>query len=134
MTIIEFNNPMNAVIQNPATIDQPVLEFFLSLWLRLKGARPMPSRSDIRMRDIREHVGSVVIVGVRQPDRDFTFKLIGSEVARYSFPFQTGKTVKEAYVGEYASFGERLLKIYTDIVDRRNPFLCAFGMSGGCGN
>jgi hypothetical protein len=106
-------------------IDNPVLQFFLDYWSRVRGVRGMPARSDIRPNDIKAHIGSIVIAEAIGDFDDFRFKLIGTDVSQYFLADGTGKTVREAYAGSQDQFGECVLENYRETARRQRPLLAS---------
>ena len=99
----------------------PILKFFVDLWMHKRGSRSMPSRADFRPTDMRTHIGSIVIAEALPDNSDFRFKLIGTEVARYFLADGTGKTTREAYAKLDDQFGACVLKNYRDAAAGRVP-------------
>jgi len=82
--------------QNPESIDNPVLQFFLRYWHQKRGARSMPARGDIVLREIKPYLGWVCLLDALPDYTDFRYRLVGSYVTDYFLGDGTGRTVKEA--------------------------------------
>jgi hypothetical protein len=85
------------VTENPASTDNPILDFFLTYWAARRGLRAMPSRAEIVPVELKEHLGWLCFVDALPEYNDFRFRLIGSRVAEYFLADATGLTVREAY-------------------------------------
>lgn len=90
------------IVENAATTDNPILDFFLARWKEKCGARMMPSRGEIVAADLKKHLGWLCFVEAMPDYNDFRFRLIGSRVAEYFLSDATGLTVKEAYAAANA--------------------------------
>lgn len=90
--------PASAVVtENPQHLDNPILDGVLDYWNRRRGARPMPSRAEIRPGDLKAHLGWLCFIEALPEFDDFRFRLVGSRVADYFLSEATGLTVREAY-------------------------------------
>lgn len=106
------------------TLD-PVLRFYFDYWQRVRGARAMPARADIRPAEIKSHIGSIVIAEALGDFDDFRFKLIGTDVSRYFLADGAGRTVREMFRGAWESFGDCVLFNYRETARRQQPLLAA---------
>lgn len=91
------------VVEDPARLDNPILDTFLDYWNSRRGTRPMPSRADIHPADLKTHLGWLCFIEALPGNEDFRFRLIGSRVAEYFLSEATGLTVREAYAAAGAS-------------------------------
>ena len=82
---------------NPTELAHPTLAFLRRYWDEKRGARLMPSRSDIRPADLKEHLGWVLMIEVLPDLSDFRYRLMGTLVTQYFLTDATGKTVSEAF-------------------------------------
>jgi len=82
---------------NPVNLEHPTLAFLRSYWDVKRGERLMPSRTDIRPSELKEHLGWVNMAEVLPVFTDFRFRLIGTLVTQYFLRDATGKTVTEAF-------------------------------------
>jgi hypothetical protein len=97
---------------DPAYLEDPTLAFLRAYWEMKRGGRAMPCRADIRASDLKEHLGSVILLDVTANGREFRYRLIGTLVTQYFLQDATGKTVTEAFAeqgpevqaGVYATF------------------------------
>jgi hypothetical protein len=82
---------------DPTELANPTLAFLRAYWDMKRGGRPMPSRADIRVSDLKEHLSWVMLVEVMDGMMDFRYRLVGTLVTQYFLFDATGKTVKEAF-------------------------------------
>jgi len=87
---------------DPPSLANPTLNFLKQYWDGKRGARAMPCRADIRPAEMKEHLGSVVLVDVLPGFEDFRYRTVGTKVTRYMMGGATGKTVREVF----ARYGE----------------------------
>ncbi len=87
---------------DPKEFTNPTLAFLRSYWDDKRGQRPMPSRSDIRPSEMKEHLGWILLLDVLDGGEDFRFRTVGTRVSEYFLMDGTGKTLREAFV----SYGE----------------------------
>lgn len=99
-----MNNPsVSAVVtENPAHLDNPILDAFLDYWNARRAARLMPSRAEINPNDVKTYLGWLCFLEALPGYEDFRFRLIGSRVAEYFLSDATGLTVREAYAAAKA--------------------------------
>lgn len=88
---------------NPETIDNPILSFFLLYWHTKRGQLALPSRADFNLRDYKEYLPWVALLDTDRPYDEFRFRVIGGRVSRYFLEDATGRTLTEAYGDERAS-------------------------------
>jgi hypothetical protein len=94
----------------PAGIEQPVLGDFLRYWQKLRGDAALPAYGGFNPRDVKAHLGWVVIADALPDYADFRFRLVGTHVARYFLSDGTGKTIRETFgPGE---LGEAIVGMY----------------------
>ena len=91
---------------NPVNLEHPTLAFLRSYWDAKRGERMMPSRTDIKPSELREHLGWVNMAEVMPGMEDFRFRLVGTLVTQYFLRDATGKTISEAF----APAGEGAIK------------------------
>jgi hypothetical protein len=94
------------IAEDPARLDNPILDTFLDYWNARRGAGGMPSRADINPADLKSFLGWLCFVEALPGYDDFRFRLIGSRVADYFLSEVTGQTVREAYAAARASEAE----------------------------
>jgi hypothetical protein len=82
---------------DPAHLAHPTLAAVKAYWDEKRGARRMPSRTDISPIDIKEHLGWICMLDVLPDFADFRYRLIGTKVIRYFRAESTGKTISEAF-------------------------------------
>jgi hypothetical protein len=82
---------------NPAAFENETLAFLHRYWSDKRGSRAMPSRADLKVSELKEHLGWVAIVEVLPDLADFRYRLIGTLITQYFLEDGTGKTVGEIY-------------------------------------
>jgi hypothetical protein len=80
---------------NPVSFEHETLAFLHRYWNEKRGDRAMPARADLKVSELKDHLGWVIMVEVL-PD-DFRYKLVGTLVTQYFLEDGTGKTVTEIY-------------------------------------
>ena len=60
--------------------------------------RAMPSRSDIRPSEMKEHLGWILLLDVLDGGEDFRFRTVATRVSEYFLLDGTVRTVSEAFV------------------------------------
>jgi hypothetical protein len=91
---------------NPIELVNPTLMFLKTYWDQKRGARPMPSRAEIKPAEMKQHLGNVVLVDVLPDFADFRYRTIGTRVSGYFAPDSTGKKITEIF----QPFGETVVK------------------------
>lgn len=107
--------------QDPSEIDNPILDFFRRYWDEKRGARAMPSRSDIKVRELKPHLGWVSLIDALPGFEDFRFRLVGSHVSQYFLGDGTGKLVSEAFASSPKAFLEHVLWVYRTTCQSGRP-------------
>lgn len=87
---------------DPKHLSNPTLAFLRSYWDEKRGSRAMPSRSNIRPSEMKEHLRWILLLDVLDDGEDFRFRTVGTRVSEYFLMDATGKTVREAL----ARYGE----------------------------
>jgi len=98
--------------------DNPKFRDLLAYWERKRGARAMPRRADIDPLELKDHLGSLVIVEVLPGPRRFRFRLVGTRVVEAYGRDSTGKTVEEVFATDRVG-REFLLELFGAVVERR---------------
>jgi hypothetical protein len=79
----------------------PTYEQFLSLWQRKAGSRPMPARSELTARDLKDFLRDIVMFQrVALNPSSYTWRLIGTKVSEIA-GHKTGKTFAETVPAEH---------------------------------
>jgi hypothetical protein len=121
-----------SVEENPDTLTHPTLAFLRRYWEEKRGTRPMPSRAEFLPRDLKEHLGWIVLVDVTEDLSEFRYRLVGTRVTQYLLRECTGKSLVEAF----KPFGEAATKanlaIYRKVARDRLVMRC-FGGAGWLG-
>lgn len=97
---------------NPSVLENETLAFLHNYWMEKRGTRRMPSRVDIKVSDLKEHLGWVMIVEVLPEISDFRYRLIGTLVTQYFLGDGTGRTVKEIYSEQNPAAGNGIAAIF----------------------
>ncbi len=86
--------------------DHPTLTFLHDYWNTKRGARAMPSRSDIAPSELRQHLNWVFLADVLPEMTDFRYRLVGGLVEEYFGTSGANSTLREVF----ARFGEGTVK------------------------
>jgi hypothetical protein len=77
-------------------LKSPVNVASLAYWKALRGARSMPSRSDLTPADMLSFLPNVILVDVLSDPLDFKYRLVGTKVTlKMLHTDNTGKTMRE---------------------------------------
>jgi hypothetical protein len=114
---------------NPSSLKHPTLSFLRAWWDEKRAGRPVPSRSDIRPADFKQHLSWLMTLDVLESGRDFRYRIVGDDVAEYFFWNPSGKTVTEAFATQPAALTNVVMAIYRSVVDQKTP-VYAFGETG----
>lgn len=82
---------------DPQNLQNPVLSFLKAYWDGKRGARPMPTRAEIKPGDMKEHLGWIILLDALPDYSDFRYRTIGTRVTQYFLADSTGKTLTEAF-------------------------------------
>jgi hypothetical protein len=82
---------------DPQRLQNPVLSFLKTYWDEKRGARPMPTRAEIKPADMKEHLGWIILLDALPDFSDFRYRTIGTRVTQYFLADSTGKTLTEAF-------------------------------------
>jgi hypothetical protein len=139
MTIAAPNNAVArrriegiSVEENPSELTHPTLAFLRHYWDVKRGGRLMPARAEFLPRDLKDHLGWIVLVDVTKDLSEFRYRLVGTRVTQYLLRECTGKSLVEAFepFGEAASKAN--LAIYRKVARDRTVMRC-FGGAGWLG-
>lgn len=100
-------------------IVDPGLKRLYAYWDGKRGANRWPARTDIDPLDLRELLGSIVIVDVVGSPPRFRYRLFGTKIAERAGFEMTGKYVDEWEDPEYADY---LSRSYTEVYTAARPF------------
>jgi len=100
-------------------IIDPGLQRLYAYWDDKRGTRRWPARADIDPLDLRELLGSIVIVDVVGDPPRFCYRLFGTKIAARAGFEMTGKHVDEWLDPEYAAY---LHNSYTEVYRAARPF------------
>jgi hypothetical protein len=126
--VTETEQPVGVEI-DPAYLEDPTLAFLRAYWEMKRGGRAMPCRADIRASDLKEHLGSVILLDVLPGGRDFRYRLIGTLVTQYFLKDSTGKTVAEAFAEQGPEVQAAAVSVFRKVA-RDRCILRAWGSAG----
>ncbi len=98
-----------------------VLSFVRDYWLAKRGARSMPSRSDISPAQLKSQLPHILLADVIDGGLDFRYRLVGTELRRFFFAEPSGKLMSEALTPFGQATVEATLATYRSVMDRRVP-------------
>jgi len=87
--------PLPAEIHPVDSVEDANLRFTLDYWRQLRGARPMPARTEILPRDLKHCLRYIHIYEVVDDGADFRARLVGTSVFPGLDEDQTGKLVSQ---------------------------------------
>jgi hypothetical protein len=116
---------------DPTDLANPTLAFLRSYWDVKRAGRLMPSRADIRVPDLKEHLGWLMLVEVLNGMSEFRFRLEGTLVKQYFLGESdaTGKTVKEVMAVHGPAATKAVEAIFRKVARDRKPAR-AYGNAG----
>lgn len=86
-------------------IDDERLSKLYAYWRMKRGRRSMPARRDIDPLDVRELMGNMTLIDVRQEPVEFRFRLAGTRIVDLFGKELTGRNVDEArFLGKRPPF------------------------------
>ena|ERR1700760_50074 len=101
-------------------IESPIVRQGLEYWLRLKGTRDWPARTDMSPRDMAPLLRNIVLLR-RTDDGDFEFRIVGdAHVIGHGFSMQGHKVSEIDKVSP--GYGAVLKRLYGHAVHRQAPF------------
>lgn len=114
------DNP-TTIVEDPRTVDNPLLAFFLAYWRRMRGDAALPLRTTFVPSHIGKNLPWVVVADAIAETQDFRYRIIGSHVARYFLADGKGRTLREVFLGENQILGEGAIWVYKRACERRIP-------------
>jgi hypothetical protein len=90
-------------------------------WNARRGIRSMPTRADIDPVEMRQWLPRVTLVAVSVDGRQFTYRLVGTQIVDLLGMNPTGRPVESAWPDEVQ---ELVLEGYREVVERRAPVFC----------
>ena len=104
-----------------ATNWPPVLSSVRDYWNEKRGARTMPSRSDISPAQLKSFLPYILLADVVDAGKDFRYRVVGTQLREFFYFEPTGKLMSEAL----APFGRETvgatLAGYRAVIERRAP-------------
>jgi len=100
-------------------VTDPRVKGAYEYWLKVRGDKPMPARSDIDPLDLKFCLGWTSLVEViHEPSRRFRYRLDGSQLASLTGWDLTGRYLDEM---QDAAYRELVLMIYSRVADTGAP-------------
>src|SRR5215470_6786814 len=78
------------------------LQTLYDYWNTRRGAKSMPSRSDIDPVDLKPMLPNLILIDVVPDPRRYVYRLVGTREVEMRGTDPTGKAIEEAYYGESA--------------------------------
>ena len=96
--VLMVGDPANPVrlIEDPDSIEEPILSFFLEYWRSKRGESILPLRDTFVPREVGRNLPWVVSADALPNWADFRLRVVGSRVGEYYLANGTGKTLTEA--------------------------------------
>jgi hypothetical protein len=85
------------LVENPDSVTEPVLAFFLDYWRTARGAAALPVRDSFVPKDVGGKLAWVVVLDALPECTDFRYRVVGARVCDYYGTNATGKTVRKAF-------------------------------------
>ncbi len=98
------------------------LRFVMQFWDERRGARVAPRRADFDPWDLTPVLPLILLVDVLRNPLDFRCRLAGTKVCDIHGVEVTGRHVRDLLPKRYS---EKVWQEYADLVERREPQLCA---------
>lgn len=111
------------VSAQPVAVDQLQSDRLRQLylhWERLRGARPMPMRSELRPEDVHYAIGSLSLIEVMRDPLNFRFKLVSKRAEGLGRHSDQGKLLNEI---EPQFFRDFLRGSYVRVVETLDPVI-----------
>ncbi len=108
------------MVKSALTIEElpnSILKNFYQYWLRMKGSRSMPSRSNLNPADITPLLPNIVLVDVEQDPRRYRVRLLGTETVKVLGEDCTGR-----YLDDLTMLGSIVKKRYEWLVVEKKPY------------
>jgi hypothetical protein len=109
------------VIEDPDSIEDSTLAFFLDHWRTKCGSTGVPLRDAFGPREFGVRLPWLVLAEALPGLSDFRYRLIGSRVAEYFGADNTGKTVSEAFDASDLQVGQFIRWILRRTCTVRRP-------------
>jgi hypothetical protein len=90
-------------------------------WNARRGVRLMPSRTDIDPLEMRQWLPRLMLVDVSPDGKQFTYRLVGTQMVDLLGTNPTGRPVETAWPEETVGL---MLGGYRDVVENRKPVFC----------
>ena len=109
-----------SVCEDPHTVDNPVLAFFLDYWQQARNGGGLPRASAFVPQQVRSHLRWVIVADALEGYADFRYRVIGSSVCEYFLADATGKTVSEAF-RDHEELRQTTIWLYRRACERQYP-------------
>ena len=90
-------------------------------WNARRGIRAMPSRTDIDPLEMRQWLPRLTLVDVSPDGKQFTYRLVGTQMVDLLGTNPTGRPVETAWPEECV---DAVVDGYRDVVESRGPVFC----------
>ena len=108
------------LIEEPDSIENPILAFFLDYWIESRGTAALPLRTSFLPQRVRGNLPWVVTSDALPDLTDFRYRVVGSRVAEYFLGDAKGKTIREGFAGVDGMI-EATLWLYQRVCSQRIP-------------
>ncbi len=112
-------------ITERATIRSAMIAAVEEYWRRIRGEREMPARADLDPVALKSWLPYLSTIELHPNPFRVRYRVVGTEVARFTGEDFTGKWLHETNWGEFAK--DANLALYARVLERRAP---VFGLSG----
>jgi hypothetical protein len=116
---LAFKSPTAAEVEALITACHPDIHAMVAYWRGKRGARRMPSRSDIDPSELKPYLPRISLVDVVPDERRFVYRLAGTEEVALRGYDPTGKPVGEGFFGPNR---ELAFAHYGYVVDHKAPY------------
>lgn len=98
-----------------------ILSFVRDCWLDKRGARSMPSRSDISPAQLKAQLPHILLADVIDGGMDFLYRLVGTELRRFFYSEPSGEPMSKILAPFGEATVEGTLASYRGVLGRRAP-------------
>ena len=124
-----FNRPPTERI-GTSEIQSAQLRKAFDLWIKLKGPRPFPARSQIAPRDLTDFLRNIVLVRVLDGGNEFQFRIVGDAIVLAQGQSFQGLTTAEIEV-RIPGYGKMIKATYQIVHSERKPLVLRGWYDGG---
>src|SRR5258706_9886154 len=109
------------VVEDPCSIENPALAYFLDLWRSRCGPLGVPEKRDFGPKEFGPRLPWLVLLEALSDYSDFRYRVLGARVGDYFTSCRTGMTVREAFADIDPPTGDFVLRILKKACDTRKP-------------